>query len=485
MWLLVGLALWWCLTPVRAWGVSTSASAAVLMDADTGQVLYDHNGSRRMLIASTTKIMTALVVLERASPGEEVTVRQEHMTEGSSMYLKPGERVTVEELLYGLLLCSGNDAAAALADHCGGTASFVRRMNGLARELGMEDTSFANPSGLDDDGHYSTARDMARLAVYAAGNHTFARLCSTRSVTVGGRTMTNHNRLLRTVPGCIGMKTGYTRAAGRTLVSAAERDGRRLVAVTLQDGNDWADHAALYDWGFAQETRQETAALNREDTAEDLLRQGRVQVNGQLAALGDRADPETDAVTLDGQPLSREPERVYLMLNKPRGYVTTLSDERGRRTAAELVSGCGARVYPVGRLDMDSEGLLLMTNDGAWMQRLLHPSREIEKEYRVTVTGPVEGAAGRLAAIRDLEGERIRPVRVRELWRDGNKAALSVTIHEGKNRQIRRMCRQAGLAVRRLQRVREHTLTLGDLPVGRWRYLTQQELQMLEGSEKR
>jgi len=219
--------------------------------------------------------------------------------------------------------------------------------------------------------------------------------------------------------------------------------------------------------------------------AEDLLRQGRVQVNGQIAALGDRADPETDAVTLDGQPLSREPERVYLMLNKPRGYVTTLSDERGRRTAAELVSGCGARVYPVGRLDMDSEGLLLMTNDGAWMQRLLHPSHQIGKEYRVTVTGPVEGAAGRLAAIRDLEGERIRPARVRELWRDGNKAALSVTIHEGKNRQIRRMCRQAGLAVRRLQRVREHTLTLGDLPVGRWRYLTQQELQMLEGSEKR
>lgn len=177
--------------------------------------------------------------------------------------------------------------------------------------------------------------------------------------------------------------------------------------------------------------------------AEDLLRQGRVQVNGQIAALGDRADPETDAVTLDGQPLSREPERVYLMLNKPRGYVTTLSDERGRRTAAELVSGCGARVYPVGRLDMDSEGLLLMTNDGAWMQRLLHPSREIEKEYRVTVTGPVEGAAGRLAAIRDLEGERIRPARVRELWRDGNKAALSVTIHEGKT------ARSAGCAARR------------------------------------
>ena len=130
--------------------------------------------------------------------------------------------------------------------------------------------------------------------------------------------------------------------------------------------------------------------------AEELLRQGRVRVNGQSAALGDQADPESDIVTVDGQPLRRDTRRVYLMLNKPRGYVTTLSDERGRRTAAELVSGCGARVYPVGRLDMDSEGLLLMTNDGAWMQRLLHPSHQIEKEYRVTVTGPVEGAAQRL-----------------------------------------------------------------------------------------
>ena len=265
-WLLVGLALWWCLTPVRVWGVSTSASAAVLMDADTGQVLFDHNGGRRMLIASTTKILTALVVLEECGMRQEVTVTKRHMAEGSSMYLRPGERVTVEDLLYGLLLCSGNDAAEALADGCGGTASFVRRMNSLAGELGMEDTSFENPSGLDGQAHYSTARDMARLAAYAAGNHTFVRLCSTRSVTIGGRTMTNHNRLLRAVPGCIGMKTGYTRAAGRTLVSAAERDGRRLVAVTLQDGNDWADHAALYDWGFAQPAGQETADHRREDT---------------------------------------------------------------------------------------------------------------------------------------------------------------------------------------------------------------------------
>lgn len=166
------------------------------------------------------------------------------------MYLKPGDRVTVEELLYGLLLCSGNDAALALADHCGGLEGFVAEMNRKAAELGMTGTSFANPNGLDQEGHYSTARDMARLAACAVKNETLVRLCSTRSVTVGGRTMTNHNRLLRSIDGCIGLKTGYTRAAGRTLVSCVRRNGRTLVAVTLQDGNDWADHAALYEFGF-------------------------------------------------------------------------------------------------------------------------------------------------------------------------------------------------------------------------------------------
>ena len=169
-----------------------------------------------------------------------------HMAEGSSMYLKPGETLTVETLLYGLLLCSGNDAAVALADHCGGSvARFVGWMNETAQRIGMTGSSFANPNGLDDEQHYSTARDMALLAAYAARNPTFVRLCSTRSVTVGGRTMTNHNKLLQSVEGCIGMKTGYTKAAGRTLVSCVRRDGRTLVAVTLQDGNDWADHAEM------------------------------------------------------------------------------------------------------------------------------------------------------------------------------------------------------------------------------------------------
>ena len=245
------LCLIFCITPAVAEALEVSATAAVLMDADMGQVLYEKNGDRQMLIASTTKIMTALVVLEHAAPDDVITVTPDHMAEGSSMYLKPGETVTVEELLYGLMLCSGNDAALALADCCGGLDAFVQAMNEKAAALGMKDTSFANPNGLDDENHYSTARDMAVLAAYAAEDPTFRRICSTKTATVGGRSMTNHNKLLRQIEGCIGMKTGYTKAAGRTLVSCAERQGRRLVAVTLCDGNDWADHKTLYEMGFA------------------------------------------------------------------------------------------------------------------------------------------------------------------------------------------------------------------------------------------
>lgn len=244
------LCLIFCITPAVAEALEVSATAAVLMDADMGQVLYEKNGDRQMLIASTTKIMTALVVLEHAAPDDVITVTPDHMAEGSSMYLKAGETVRVEELLYGLLLCSGNDAALALTECAGGLTPFVALMNEKAAALGMARTSFANPNGLDADGHYSTARDMAVLAAAAMENPTFRRICSSRSVTIGQRTMENHNRLLRQMEGCIGLKTGYTQAAGRTLVSCTEREGCRLVAVTLQDGNDWADHAALYDYGF-------------------------------------------------------------------------------------------------------------------------------------------------------------------------------------------------------------------------------------------
>lgn len=214
--------------------------------------------------------------------------------------------------------------------------------------------------------------------------------------------------------------------------------------------------------------------------AEAYIIAGRVTVNGIVARLGDSADAQHDAIAVDGKPLRSTPEKLYLMLNKPRGFVTTLSDERGRRTVAELVADCGERVYPVGRLDMDSDGLLLMTNDGSFAQRLAHPSHEKEKEYHVTVTGELSGCEGRLAALTELEdGTPIVPAQVCVLRKDAGRWTLSVTIHQGLNRQIRRMCAIAGLKVLRLQRVREETLMLGKLPEGKWRRLTQQEIQGL------
>ena len=233
--------------------LSLSAKSAILMDALTGEVLYEKNADESMRIASTTKILTALVVLEESSPCDVITVTQEHMVEGSSMYLKVGETVTVQELLYGLMLSSGNDAALALTEVCGGEEAFVARMNALAQRIGMENSSFQNPNGLDAEGHLSTARDMARLAAYAADDPAFVRLCSTTGVSVAGRTMSNHNKLLKRIEGCIGMKTGYTKAAGRTLVSCVERDGRRLVAVTLHAPDDWSDHEKLYELFFGSE----------------------------------------------------------------------------------------------------------------------------------------------------------------------------------------------------------------------------------------
>lgn len=215
-------------------------------------------------------------------------------------------------------------------------------------------------------------------------------------------------------------------------------------------------------------------------TAEAWISQGRVTVNGSRAALGDRADLERDRVEVDGVPLRPRTERTYLMLNKPRGYVTTLSDEKGRRTAASLVSGCGRRVWPVGRLDLDSEGLLLFTDDGELTHGLLHPSGEVEKEYLVWVAGDVDRALPILTAPMELDGEPIAPARVRMGRRGEDVTQLSVVIHQGKNRQVRRMCAQAGLEVRRLKRVREGRVWLDRaLRPGQWRPLTGEELRLL------
>ena len=209
--------------------------------------------------------------------------------------------------------------------------------------------------------------------------------------------------------------------------------------------------------------------------SETLITEGRVLVNGTVACLGDSADPDADQILIDGKPLPEEAGYVYILLNKPRGYVTTLSDEKGRQNAAQLVADCGLRVYPVGRLDMDSEGLLLFTNDGDFANRLMHPGKQVDKTYEVWVSGYHEAVPGLLRRPIQLDGYQIKPPKVKLLWADGAKAKLLVTIHEGRNRQIRRMCEAAGCQVKRLRRISEGALQLGELPLGKWRYLTEEE----------
>lgn len=214
--------------------------------------------------------------------------------------------------------------------------------------------------------------------------------------------------------------------------------------------------------------------------AEEMIRSGSVTVNGVTALLGDTADPETDEIRVDGALLPKQGGYVYLMLNKPRGYVTTLSDEKGRPDVSQLVADCGVRVYPVGRLDMDSEGLLLLTNDGSFANNLMHPKHEVNKTYEVWVTG--YGPGGELALARpiELDGYTIRTPKVKLIRAQGQKAKFLVTIHEGRNRQVRRMCQAAGMTCTRLRRIREGTLALGDLPLGKWRYLTADEIAALK-----
>ena len=222
------------------------------------------------------------------------------------------------------------------------------------------------------------------------------------------------------------------------------------------------------------------AGLCSRRTAEEWMLCGRVTVNGTAARPGAQADPDTDCILVDGKPLRGREENVYLMLHKPRGYVTTLSDEKGRPNAAQLVADCGIRVYPVGRLDMDSEGLLLFTNDGAFANALTHPKQEVEKVYEVWVSGYYPGGEEKMSRPIVLDGYRIRPPKVTLLSVREAKAKLRVTIHEGRNRQIRRMCEAAGMRCTRLKRIQEGNLLLGDLPSGHWRYLTPEEIAELK-----
>ncbi len=272
--LLMGLALI-LLLPLRAGSTSSdapglSAASAVLMEAETGAVLLAKDADTRRPMASTTKIMTALVVLETCDPATTVRIPCGAVgVEGSSVYLVENEALTVEQLLQALMLESANDAATALAIVTAGSVeAFAQRMNDKAASLGLADTAFENPHGLDGEGHYTTARDLATLTAYALKNDAFRRIVSTQRAVIplngteGARLLLNHNRLLRSYEGCIGVKTGFTKRSGRCLVSAAQRDGVTLVAVTLKAPDDWNDHRRMLDYGFA---RLETVTLLGEE----------------------------------------------------------------------------------------------------------------------------------------------------------------------------------------------------------------------------
>lgn len=217
--------------------------------------------------------------------------------------------------------------------------------------------------------------------------------------------------------------------------------------------------------------------------AEKLIESGRVTVNGEVASLGASADPDVDEICVDGAPITIGEKKTYIMLNKPRGFVTTMSDELGRQTVRDLMASAGERLYPVGRLDLDSEGLIICTNDGELANRLMHPKYEMKKTYETLVSGADMGKAMPiLRSALTIDGYTITPAEVQYLGMEGGKSLISVTISEGRNRQVRKMCEQASLKVHRLRRVREGELTLGELPVGQWRYLTENEIKMLKNS---
>jgi D-alanyl-D-alanine carboxypeptidase (penicillin-binding protein 5/6) len=243
---------------IKAAAIGTSAKAAILINGDTGEVIYEQNADTRLPMASTTKIMTALMLCEYGRFDREITVTAEMLrVEGSSMGLLPGDRVDLRDLLYGMLLASGNDAANVTAYVLGGNIDkFVRMMNQRAQELGLVNTHFETPSGLDGDEHYTTARDLARLAMFAMKNEEFRTAASSKTATLEygnppyRRTLSNHNKLLKIFDGAVGVKTGFTKKSGRCLVSAAQRDGKFVIAVTLNDPNDWEDHKALLNYGL-------------------------------------------------------------------------------------------------------------------------------------------------------------------------------------------------------------------------------------------
>lgn len=313
--------------PVSA-ATDNSADCCILTDADTGAVLYEKNADSRRLIASTTKIMTAYLICSQCDLDSTVRIPAEAVgIEGSSLYLREGEELTGRELLYGMMLHSGNDAAAALAVLCAGSMErFVAQMNETAVQLGLTGTHYANPHGLDSEENYGTARDLARLSAQALQNETFLQVVSTKAATVsGGRSLSNHNKLLWRCEGCIGVKTGYTKSAGRILVSAARRNGRTLICVTISDPNDWDDHVRLLDEGFSRYTPT-ALAIPGEPLCEIPVTPDGVRTARLIAAA------ELDYALLPEERVRMEynEDAVFsdLCVGQPAGTVTVTVDER-------------------------------------------------------------------------------------------------------------------------------------------------------------
>lgn len=308
---------------------AVSAASAVLMDGETGRVLYAKDENTPRAIASTTKLMTALVAAEYLGGdlSRQVEIQREWTgIEGTSLYLVPGETLSLKTLFYGLLLPSGNDAAVALACVCAGDVdTFVGWMNQRAQDLGMTHTHFSDPNGLGDENHHASALDMAKLGRACLQNPTVAEAVATKSLTLEGRQLVNHNKLLWQYEGCTGMKTGYTRQAGRTLVSSAERDGQTLICVTLNDRNDWADHKALLDYGFSAYPRTVLAQAGEE--------LGRVPLEGSLLHMVAAEARETVAYPL------QEGERVTVQVDLPDAVQAPVVQGEIAGTARFLVNG--------------------------------------------------------------------------------------------------------------------------------------------------
>ena len=319
--------------PVKAGAIS--AECAILIDAQTGRVLYEKQAEEKSLIASTTKIMTALVICEQTNVLDRVKIPKEAVgIEGSSMYLKEGEVLTVQELLYGLMLQSGNDAAVALAIYCGGTVEgFTELMNDKAHRLGMTQSHFTNPNGLDSPGNYSTARDMGILTAYAMQNPIFAQTVSTKTITIGERCLRNHNKLLWQLEGANGVKTGYTKAAGRILISSVTRMGRQLIAVTFNAPDDWQDHKTLIEDGFSRFTVQK------------LIRQG--QTLGQLELAGGQ-ETSVDLIAAEDFSYSlAQGERVTISLPEAGFAYAPVAEGQEAGFAHILVDGTAVAKVPL------------------------------------------------------------------------------------------------------------------------------------------